>query len=128
MNTLSWFIYFADIVENFSVFLYTFGWLSLIVFASVCTLLPGKNGKSMFPFNGLMDGKRPPYGFGVLGIGLIFLAALIPGTQTIYLIAGSEAGEMVVTSETGKEILSDIQDVIKHQLDTLKTSELGELE
>lgn len=39
------------------------------------------------------------------------------------LIAGAEAGEAVVTSEAGQEILNDIQEVIRHQLGELKGTE-----
>lgn len=51
------------------------------------------------------------------------LAAIIPSRDTIYLIAGSEAGEAVVTSEAGQEILEDIQEVIRYQLGELKGTE-----
>lgn len=39
------------------------------------------------------------------------------------LIAGAEAGEAVVTSEAGQEILDDIQEVIRYQLGELKGTE-----
>lgn len=48
------------------------------------------------------------------------VAILLPSKESMYLIAGSEAGEMVVTSEAGKEMLNDIQAVIKGQLEALK--------
>jgi len=48
------------------------------------------------------------------------LAAIIPSKDTIYLVAGSEAGEAVVTSQEGKEILNDIKEVIRYQLGELK--------
>lgn len=46
------------------------------------------------------------------------LAAVIPDRQTIYLIAGSEAGEVVVESEEARAILNDIREVIKSYAET----------
>lgn len=48
-------------------------------------------------------------------VGLLFFA-LLPSKATIYLVAGSEAGEVVVMSEAGQAILDDVQAVIRAQL------------
>lgn len=118
MNNLSWFIYFADILPNvggYAIFMaIVFGLLSILYTVA-----------KSFANGGDEDAENL---INVPGIGyapLIFVIAsvvslLIPSRETFYLIAGSEAGEMVVTSETGKEILSDIQEVIKGQLQALK--------
>jgi hypothetical protein len=49
-----------------------------------------------------------------------FLGTITPSEQTFYLMAGAKGAEVVVESETGQEILSDIQEVIQYQLGTLK--------
>jgi len=43
----------------------------------------------------------------------VTIATFAPSRQTVYLIAGSEAGEMVVTSEEGQAILDDVRAVIR---------------
>ncbi|WP_146097127.1 hypothetical protein [Brucella oryzae] len=43
-------------------------------------------------------------------------AVLIPAKETIYLIAASEAGEVVVKSDEAKEIMSGLRDIIKDQI------------
>ena len=62
----------------------------------------------------------PPKRYLAGALFFVFLSAIIPSKETIYLIAGSESAEFVVTSEEGKEILSDIKDVIRAQLVQLK--------
>lgn len=50
----------------------------------------------------------------------ILIATLMPDTKTVYMIAGSEAGETVVTSEAGQDILDDVQEIIRIQLEGMK--------
>jgi len=50
----------------------------------------------------------------VVFLGVI--ATLIPDQNTIYLIAGSEAGEYVVNTPEAQEILNDVHKIIKLQL------------
>jgi hypothetical protein len=74
-----------------------------------------------YPFEGVATGKASPkYSILALSVGMLLFSTLIPSKETIYLIAGSQAGEAVVTSESGQEILNDIHEVIKHQLGQLK--------
>lgn len=67
----------------------------------------------------LSDGApRPTIGFCAYGfvvvLGLSTLA--VPSKNTFYLIAGSEAGEAVITSPEGEEIIRDIKKIIKQQI------------
>jgi threonine/homoserine/homoserine lactone efflux protein len=67
------------------------------------------SGKSMIPRGILM--------FAVCGV----IAALLPGSNTIYAIAASEVGERVITDETVKGIAADstkaLQGWIKKQIE-----------
>jgi hypothetical protein len=45
---------------------------------------------------------------------------LIPSRDTIYLIAGSEVGEIVVNSPEAREILNNVKTVIKQQIKEVK--------
>jgi hypothetical protein len=48
------------------------------------------------------------------------VAAFIPSSTTVYMIATSEAGEMVVNTPEAKEIMSDLKEILNIQLDKLK--------
>ena len=114
MNSLSILIYFAEILPNI-------GFL-LILSLTIGMLCYGTYLIVAFVDNDRGYKNRPTYlgraVFVFLATGLV--ASLIPSKETIYLIAGSEAGEMVVSSDAGQEILSDIQEIIKFQLGELK--------
>ena len=109
MNNLSWFIYLPEVVPNIGVVAIIVGLalLFMVAMSRIYTLVeeqPFTSGWLLYP-----------------AIALFTFAALTPSTQTIYLIAGSEAGEMVVTSEEGQAILEDIHEIIRAQLESLKT-------
>ena len=117
MNSLSWFLYLADVIVSAQVLLgflaFIFGaitafWLFANVFAKADRDPTAEAITKSLWF--------APWVFALTAT----LAVLAPSRDTIYLIAGSEAGETVVTSEAGQEILLDIQEVIQHQLDQLK--------
>lgn len=125
MNSLSWFLYLADVIGNVQGLLTT---LSLLSGAGLSLWF-------LFGFIGIdsdWDTKRDVKRVRVkelsksvarfLWVPVVFAlpASLIPTKDTIYLIAGSEAGEAVVTSQEGQEILNDIKEVIRYQLGELK--------
>lgn len=121
MNDLSWFLYLADVLPTASV------WLGilfvptgvigaiLVVCTMICAASTGEDeiraGKVMKPF---------AVSLPILSAIFLLVSILIPSKETIYLIAGSEAGQYVVESETGQEILTDIKSIIKQQLSSLK--------
>lgn len=120
MNDLSWFLYLADVLPNTANSLGAAGFV-VSVFGGVGLVA----WKGIFEIHkdGYYDLVDVPKGFWWAWWVFFFLFVIshfIPSKETIYLIAGSEAGEAVATSETGQEILNDIQQVIKHQLKTLK--------
>lgn len=119
MNSLSWFLYFADVVGNVQGLLIVAAIFSVFVIVFAALTFGHEQGKY-----GDKDLAKLARRFAKVSVVVCTLsaltAALIPTTQTIYLIAGSEAGEAVVTSPEGEEILSNIKDVIKHQLNVLK--------
>ena len=153
MNSLSKFLYFADIVGQITTTLFFVG-LSLSAIG-VAFFLLGHFSKASAKTYGQMvayvksqcpyswesekrqellasllyyDENAPkgkervykPRSWLIWGVLLIVFSSLLPSKEAVYLIAGSEAGEAVVTSDTGQEILDDIQAVIKHQLQQLK--------
>ena len=116
MNGLSWLLYLAEVVGKLGFlaagisFIGTFGAIGIFLW----WLHYEESGKKRG------EPKPPVKGFIIIWLTALTLHVAIPTQQTIYLIAGSEAGEAVVTSEAGQEIINDIQQVIKHQLGELK--------
>lgn len=112
MNSLSWFLYLASILPQLQAATILCAVVLVILFLFTCMDRDTKAG-----FYG--EWKAPKWQLPTAAI-LILVAVLVPSTQTIYLIAGSEAGEAVVTSNEGRAILNDIQEVIRAQLGNLK--------
>lgn len=118
MNPLSWFLYLADIIGNFQNLL--IGFSILLGISTIVWLLAkvfGEADKNDDAARNLANAlKWSPASFFLVSV----LATVLPSKEVLYLIAGSEAGEAVVNSQEGKEILSNISEVIKHQLNQLK--------
>lgn len=123
MNNLSLFLYFAEVLGRISGISLAMGLMSLGYFL-IKSMFVGIDN-DVYDYK-IRTGEREkgvyPSFFKYVGGAFFFImiSALIPSTNTMYMIAGSEAGEMVVTSTEGKEILGDIKDVIRSQLDNLK--------
>ena len=120
MNSLSWLLYFADVLPGISTtagFILTLA--TLVFFATAIGYNIANLDESVTEDTRKFANRLFRNNIFVMVIAAIpFL--FIPSKETFYLIAGSEAGEYVVTTPDGKEILGDIKDVIKAQLEDLK--------
>jgi hypothetical protein len=121
MNNLSWFLYFADILPKaggFAIFLaFVFGFGSILY--TVAKGFANGGGEDAQAFVDV-----PVIKYSVLAfIASCSIALFTPSRDTMYLIAGSEAGEFVVNTPEAKAILSDIQEVIQLQIQGLKPSD-----
>jgi hypothetical protein len=123
MNTISIFLYLADVIGKIS---FIFVMMGLVLIACsvvwfISTAIYNENQNYSWS-----KGEKKPYPVKqstklvALAFLLFTIAGLIPSKDTMYLIAGSEIGETVVSSPEAKEILKDIRDVIGHQLNELK--------
>jgi hypothetical protein len=106
MNPLSWLLYFAEVVPNISIFLFTLG-IACTILTVTCFIFYyndrdtagsrywGDEKRAAAAKSAAAWMKRWPklLAFGLL---FLFLSDLIPSKQTIYLIAASEVGEEVV--------------------------------
>lgn len=114
MNTLSWFLYLAEVVGKLGSLASLASVVGVICFFGIAFWWGcWQENKENVP-------QPPMKPFFIIWIIAIFLSVVVPSKETVYLIAGSQAGEAVVTSETGQEILTDIQAVIRAQLADLK--------
>jgi len=130
MNSLSLMIYAANVVDKVSWLIGSAGFACVIigVIATIMNLVPWTEWTWDSEDKKKKDAALKVR-LGVVGkrllcaafVGLLF-ASLIPSSRTIYMIAGSEAGEMIVTSPEAKEIFNDLKSIIKSKL----KDELGE--
>ena len=139
MNNLSWLLYAADVIPGIG---NLFFFLAFTTFTVGCILYlvglicihetndqmrrDSLRSETWYP-EAENQNKMWRYVLARLtfiGVPLILLFSVVsvgvPSSKTIYLIAGSEAGETVVTSEQGQAVLSDVQEIIKLQLEGMK--------
>ena len=114
MNTLSFLIYLSNVIPNVGILLFLTGILGLPVLVFIGAVWSSDTGKNQFL-------KLKPW---LIACAVsMFLSALIPNQKTIYMIAASEMGEAVVTTEAGQEIFNELKDTVMYQLQQLQGEE-----
>lgn len=111
MNSLSWFLYFADVVTSVSTF------LGFIVIFWMMALA----GHSLFTVinNDIHRDEKNPYirkrwfAFVIL-LGVV--VQLIPSKNTMYAIAASELGQSAMESKLGTKAMQAIEAWIDSQI------------
>jgi len=131
MNTLSWFLYLAGIAPALCRVLIVLFLLLLVVSVIVNCVRAAMietsnlegfklNEKHNELFNGsevfIKEKFKIDFSLVKYMVFATLLFCIIPTEKTIYMIAASEAGEHVVTSEEGKEILNDLRTILKQQI------------
>lgn len=120
MNNLSLMIYLAEVcgrIQNASGFIFFMS--AMLGTIAMCFL---------WAFHLIEEEGRRSTILIITGIWLFVsllsgaIAGLTPSQKTLYLIAASEAGEMVVKSDETQEMLGDLKAIIKNRL----KEELGE--
>jgi hypothetical protein len=101
-------IYVAEVFSNLQAATRILAFLSTLVVSLVIAI--------QWAYWGDNQHKKQPIKSSILlpFIPLLFLmiSIITPSSKTVYMIAGSEAGEQVVNSEEGKEILSNIKTIL----------------
>ncbi|MEN5106670.1 hypothetical protein [Brucella anthropi] len=125
MNTLSWLLYLSEVVGrigNVTAAIAVFGGIAGLFLFVIGRIIPWTDWSwdNEETKKNKLDAREKA---GNVGRSLIFIAAIslaitavTPSKQTIYLIAASEAGEVVVKSDEAKEIMSGLRDIIKDQI------------
>lgn len=115
MNSISWFLYLADVIPSLAkVFGVSGIILSIILVIAwfICLVSLGDSD-----FDGCRTSVKSLSKWLVpVAFTLIIIATIIPSRQTIYLIAGSEVGQVVVETPEAREIFNDIRTIIKQQI------------
>lgn len=129
MNSLSWFLYIADVVSGLGVGMCAFGTISLLLgglFTIPGYLCPW-DGEHRFEH--IKEQKKPYTWLAprlvIVGITLILISAFIPSKQTMYQIAASEMGEIIVTSDEAKEVFSELKVTVMDQLRAMRSNRDG---
>lgn len=123
MNNLSWLMYIADVLPSIGTFSFVLGFIGTVaVFAFTFIYAMFKEDametiredrwKDVNPFSWCW--------WLLLFVPLLVLSLLIPPKETIYMIAASEAGEVMVTSEYGKELIQELKLILDNQIEAYK--------
>lgn len=112
MNDLSWMLYLAGVIPSLGETMGVFAFICGVAFIATAII----RGSCPYPedFPSLMKWSKTTLKVLPFAFVLCFLlSAFIPSQRTIYLIMGSELGEEVIQSETGKRVL----DAVNKKLD-----------
>ncbi len=123
MNTLSWFLYFADILVNIA---------SSLVFLGFCfggayigwvihTTISNESAEDLARIYGREVKEKKAYPkltLVVLSACCFLTANLLPSKNTMYAIAASELGEEAAKSAIGQKSLKAIEQWIDKQLES----------
>lgn len=148
MNALSWFLIAIDVYSNLKVavipvfLILTIGWIGYAGFVSfaLSEYYKKKNryedkksstyyekdyveeDRNIAQATAWFDGKKwwPTKGLMAAVIFSAVFWVLTPSVNTLYLVASSEAAEMVVFSEEGRAVLQDLREILDAQLEALK--------
>lgn len=105
MNALSWLIYLAGVAGNIQGLLIAIGLISGVAVILFTIFTAVEN-----------DDPWPALKWAWIPICAGILAAALPSTSTIYMIAASEAGEQIATSPDAIEMMGDLKAIIKKRL------------
>jgi len=117
MNSLSWFLYFAGVVEGIAgVFFFAMGVSIVLIigsFAYGAFILGDLRELRVGAEKYYTDIRNNALKKVWIPIIICLFAVLIPSSQTLYLIAGSELGETAINSPEAKALYEDIRGVIQ---------------
>ena len=117
MNSLSWVLYLIDVLGNLQAVC-----VAITIFGGICVLFltvtyfmeyDTRYGRSC------VHGSIPIICW-ILILAVLVVAVAIPSKQTMQLIAVSEASEMVVMNEEVRDVMKDVKEILKTQLNKLK--------
>lgn len=116
MNSLSWLIYIINVIPNVT---------TAIIFFSLTVFFISGAASLVMQFGSYHTDSIRERGHKLIKVPIIcgfvlLLTAFVPGKEALYMIAASETGEVVANSEEGKELISDLKQVLKAQLEKMK--------
>jgi hypothetical protein len=115
MNSVSWFIYIANVTENIGVALVGLGIFSLLACCACWFAFSVADDKGTAEML-----KRSGARFPILGAILLAIACFVPSKATMYGIAASQIGETVANSPDAREMIDDTKQILRDYLKSLK--------
>ena len=129
MNSLSWFLYLGAVSGQLSTLFSLVGVLMMV--SGAVSILPGR----IIPWNNPdhPENVRTRNFFKkwsaigtIFGFVMVSISIFIPDQRTVYLIAASEVGNQVVTSEEGQELYGELKTALKGIIQNLGPKEKNE--
>lgn len=117
MNTLSWLFYLAGVSGSLGTALTAISFLTAILafLVYLAVVIPNEHDKS----DSWKEYGPKSLKALIITFFLSLFGLLLPSQETVYLIIASESAEMIVTSEQGQAMLTDIQEIVAHKLDEI---------
>jgi len=107
MSTLSWFIYFADVLHSFALTLGIVTTFGVVIWVAVCITFSDQ-------------GDHHYWKHLAWFILPVILSLSIPSKNTLYAIAASEFGETIIKSETAGKVHQALNAWLVLQIKELK--------
>lgn len=116
MNTVSVFVYAADVIGRVGVLLILSG-LFLLAISAIWIIATAIHNDSVYDKSQKIQyPNKRVFMFTGSAFLMFFISVLIPSERAMYMIAASEAGEMIVKSPDAQEIFDDLKQVIRGKL------------
>lgn len=131
MNSLSWFIYLADVIHNLGILagvmsaLGFFGGVALyLAFMVMRATAADSRDRGQEVAVGILPSLRLTMKIWYpLWALFILVNTFAPSRNTVYMIAASEAGQMIIDNKGTQEIVGDIKDIITDKLKKIKAGQ-----
>lgn len=115
MNSLSWLLYFADVVDSFSKVFAVFGVIGVLGFGILCIARAAEFG---------LPPLKSFYALFAGGFLFILISVFTPSRNTIMYIAASEYGEKIIMSKEVQDLKNPafelVREWMKKETDRLK--------
>lgn len=108
MNTLSWFLYAADVVGGMGAIFMVIAICCLVI--QILWIAVADGGGMPQEVTGVLKKAF------VLGVVCLFVAVATPSKQTLYAIAASELGEEAYKSALGQKAMKALESFIDKQI------------
>lgn len=128
MNSLSWFIYLADVLHNLGntmatvafagIFISAMGTVLYIIVSLTAADKTDRDSEWAIKF--LPTAKVMYRVWMAVWVVSVLLHSLLPSRNTMYMIAASEAGQMIIDNKGTQEIVGDLKDIITDKLKKMK--------
>lgn len=126
MNSLSWFLYWIDVLNSLNSVLVTASvllMLSLIATWIFCSIAISDEHDTKTKSTLRQSRREWSWRFTLIAIACAVIACFMPSKNTMYAIAASQAGEQIVKSEAVQGMATDaqkaLQQWIKRQIEPI---------